>query len=333
LSYQSRMTRPAFNKAPLPTHDSRGRAVLRLCSVLASFILSFMVQPAHAQDNPARLKVVATFSILGDLARNVAGDRADVVTLVGSNSDIHVYTPTAADAQSVRSARLLIVNGLGLEGWLPRLIESSGSKASVVTASNGVAPRKIDAGELLSRHHEPGSLDPHAWQSVGNAAIYVANIRDAMAAADPAHADIYKANADAYLAILQRLDHDIRDAVAQIPPDRRKVISTHAAFGYFAAAYGIAFLAPQGVSTDSEPSARDIATLITQIKAEKIPAVFLENISDPRLIRQIAAESGAAVGGTLYSDSLTDADGEAPTYIQLMGHNIKTIVSALAGRS
>ncbi len=333
MSYQSRMTRPAFNKASLPTHDSRRRAVLLLCSVLASFILSSMVQPAHAQDNTARLKVVATFSILGDLARNVAGDRADVVTLVGSNSDIHVYTPTAADAQSVRSARLLIVNGLGLEGWLPRLIESSGSKASVVTASNGVVPRKIDAGELLSRHHEPGSLDPHAWQSVGNAAIYVANIRDAMAAADPANADIYKANADAYLAILKRLDHDIRNAVAQIPPDRRKVISTHAAFGYFAAAYGITFLAPQGVSTDSEPSARDIAGLITQIKAEKIPAVFLENISDPRLIRQIAAESGAAVGGTLYSDSLTDADGEAPTYIELMGHNIKTIVSALAKRS
>jgi zinc/manganese transport system substrate-binding protein len=323
------MTWPAFNMAQLPTRNSRARAILLLCSVLASFI----VQPACAQDKAARLKVVATFSILGDLARNVGGDRADVVTLVGSNGDIHVYTPTAADAQSVRSARLLIVNGLGLEGWLPRLIESSGSKASIVTASNGVAPRKIEASELLSRHHEPGSLDPHAWQSVANAAIYVANIRDAMAAADPANADIYKANADAYLAILKRLDHDIRDAVARIPPDRRKVISTHAAFGYFAADYGVTFLAPQGVSTDSEPSARDIAGLITQIKTEKIPAVFLENISDPRLIRQIASEAGAAVGGTLYSDSLTDADGEAPTYIELMGHNINTIVNALAKRS
>ncbi len=333
MRYQLRMTRPALNKAQLPARNSSARAILLSCAVLASFLVGFVFLPAHAQDKAARLKVVATFSILGDLARNVGGDRADVVTLVGSNSDIHVYTPTAADAQSVRSARLLIVNGLGLEGWLPRLIESSGSKASVVTASNGVAPRKIDAGELLSRHHEPGSLDPHAWQSVANAAIYVANIRDAMAAADPANADIYKTNAEAYLAILQRLDHDIRDAVAQIPSDRRKVISTHAAFGYFAAAYGITFLAPQGVSTDSEPTARDIAGLITQIKTEKIPAVFLENISDPRLIRQIAAESGAAVGGTLYSDSLTDADGVAPTYIELMGHNIKTIVNALAKRS
>ncbi|MBV9461240.1 MAG: zinc ABC transporter substrate-binding protein [Bradyrhizobium sp.] len=327
------MTPPACNKAGLPARRSRGRAVLLLCSVLASFIVSAVVQPGFAQDTASRPKVVATFSILGDLARNVAGDRAEVVTLVGSNSDIHVYTPTAADAQSVRSARLLIVNGLGLEGWLPRLIESSGSKASIVTASNGVAPRKIDADELLSRHHDPGSLDPHAWQSVANAAIYVANIRNAMVAADPPNADIYKANADAYLAILKRLDDDIRDAVAQIPADRRKVISTHAAFGYFAAAYGITFRAPQGVSTDSEPSARDIAGLITQIKTEKIPAVFLENISDPRLIRQVAAESGAAVGGRLYSDSLTDADGEAPTYIQLMGHNIKTIASALSKRS
>jgi zinc/manganese transport system substrate-binding protein len=324
------MTRPDFNQPRLPTRTSRR---LLLCSVLASFIVGFMAGPACAQDKAGRLKVVATFSILGDLARNVAGDRADVVTLVGSNSDIHVYTPTAADAQAVRNARLLIVNGLGLEGWLPRLIESSGSKASIVTASRGVAPRRIDAGELLSRHHESGSPDPHAWQSVANVEIYVANIRDAMVAADPANADIYKANADGYLAILKRLDQDIRDAVVQIPSERRKVISTHAAFGYFAAAYGITFLAPQGVSTDSEPSARDIAGIITQIKTGKIQAVFLENISDPRLIRQIASESGAAVGGTLYSDSLTGADGEAPTYIELMGHNIKTIAKALAGRS
>ena len=312
----------------LPT----ARCPALLFSAVVALVLSLVISPASAQDKSDRLKVVATFSILGDLARNVGGDRADIVTLVGRNSDIHVYSPTAADAQSVRNARLLIVNGLGLEGWLPRLIESSGSKANVVVASNGVAPRKIDASELLSRQHESGSLDPHAWQSVANAAIYVANIRDAMAAADPANATIYKANADAYLAILERLDHGIHDAVAQIPPDRRKVISTHAAFGYFAAAYGITFLAPQGVSTDSEPSARDIAGLITQIRTEKIPAVFLENISDPRLIRQIASESGAAVGGTLYSDSLTDADGEAPTYIELMEHNIRTIVSALAKR-
>jgi len=295
--------------------------------------MGLAVLPASAQDKADRLKVVATFSILGDLARNVGGDRADIVTLVGPNSDIHVYMPTAADAQSVRSARLLIVNGLGLEGWLPRLIEASGSKANIVIASNGVAPRKVEPGEILSRHHAPGSLDPHAWQSVTNVEIYVANIRDAMVAADPVNAGIYKANADAYLAILKALDHDIRDALAQIPPERRKVISSHGAFGYFAGAYDITFLAPQGVSTDSEPSARDIAGLVTQIRTERIPAVFLENVSDPRLIRQIAAEAGATVGGTLYSDSLTGADGEAPTYIELMEHNIKTIAGALGDRS
>jgi zinc/manganese transport system substrate-binding protein len=288
--------------------------------------------PACAQDNAARLKVVATFSILGDLAKNVGGDRADVVTLVGPNSDIHVYTPTAADAQSVRSAKLLIVNGLGLEGWLPRLIESSGSKANVVVASDGITARKIDAGEMASRHHAVGSLDPHAWQSVTNAEVYVANIRDAMVAVDPADADIYKANAAAYLAKLQALDHDVREAVARIPTDRRKVISSHGAFGYFAAAYDITFLAPQGVSTESEPSAWDIATIITQIKAQKIPAVFVENISDARLIRQIASETGATIGGTLYSDSLTGAGGEAPSYIELIRHNIKVITGALANQ-
>jgi zinc/manganese transport system substrate-binding protein len=298
--------------------------------VIAGLITALTILPAHAQSNSARLKAVATFSILGDLAKNVGGDRVDMTTLVGPNSDIHVYTPTAADAQSVRSARLLIINGLGLEGWLPRLIESSGSKASVVTASDGIVPRKVEEG---NHHRAAGSTDPHAWQSVTNVEVYVANIRDAMIAADPASAEIYKANASAYLAKLAALDHDVRETIAKIPADRRKVISTHDAFGYFAASYDIAFLAPQGVSTDSEPSARDIATIVTQIKTQKIPAVFMENISDHRLIRQIASEAGAAVGGTLYSDSLTDGEGEAPTYIDLIRHNVAAITKALADRS
>jgi zinc/manganese transport system substrate-binding protein len=173
-------------------------------------------------------------------------------------------------------------------------------------------------------------LDPHAWQSVANAEIYAANIRDAMVAADPANAATYRANASAYLARLEALDRDVRETVARIPAERRKVISTHGAFGYFAAAYDITFLAPQGVSTETEPSARDVATIVTQIKNEKIPAVFLENVSDPRLMRQIASESGAAIGGTLYSDSLTIESGEAPSYIEMIRHNIRTIASALA---
>ena len=282
-----------------------------ICSVLAASTL-----PAQAQ---GRLNVVASFSILADFAQNIGGDRAGVTTLVGPDSDVHVYTPAPADAKKVADARLLIVNGLGLEGWLPRLVQSSGSKAAIVTATRGIAP--LDAG---------GAADPHAWQSVVDARIYVANIRDAFVAADPADAAVFRANTDAYLAKLNALDREVRIAVEQIPPAHRKVISTHRAFGYFAAAYGIQFIAPFGVSTDSEPSARDIADTITQIKTAKIPAIFLENISDDRLINRVAAETGARLGGTLYSDSLTDEKGPAPTYIDMVRHNIKALTSALA---
>src|SRR5580704_2781315 len=283
---------------------------------LVTLALAVFTAPAHAQ---ARLNVVASFSILGDFVQNVGGDRVNVTTLVGPDGDVHVYTPAPADAKKVAAAKLLVVNGLGLEGWLPRLVQSSGSKASIVTATAGIAPLKVGA-----------AADPHAWQSVANAKIYVADIRDALVAADPAGAAAYRTNAEGYLVLLDALDRGVRGAVAQIPPARRKVISTHDAFGYFAAAYGIDFIAPLGVSTESEPSARDIAGIITQIRTAGIPAVFLENISDPRLIQRIAAETGAKVGGTLYSDSLTDEKGEAPTYIELVRHNIKTLTSALA---
>ena len=194
--------------------------------------------------------------------------------LVGPNGDVHVYTPAPADAKKIADAQLLIVNGLGLEGWLPRLLQASGSKAPIVTATRGIAPLKLGS-----------DADPHAWQSVANAKIYVANIRDALVAADPADAEVFRANAQAYLAKLDALDREVREAIAKIPQGRRKVISTHDAFGYFAAAYGIEFIAPEGVSTESEASARDIAGIITQIRTQKIPAVFLENISDPRLMR------------------------------------------------
>jgi zinc/manganese transport system substrate-binding protein len=298
--------------------------------ILAGLSAASAILPASAQQEATKVKVVATFSILGDFARNVGGDRVDVTTLVGANGDVHVYSPTAADAEAIRNAGLVIVNGLGLEGWLPRLVKSSGSSATTVVATHGIVPRKVTAGEILSRDRGAGSVDPHAWQSVANAEIYVANIRDAMVAADPANASTYRANASNYLAKLAALDHDVREALAPIPVERRKVISTHDAFGHFAAAYDIAFVAPQGVSTETEPSARDIATIIAQIKKEKIPAVFLENVSDPRLIRQIASETGAAIGGTLYSDSLTKENGEAPSYIEMVRHNIRTIAGALA---
>src|SRR5216683_920110 len=272
--------------------------------------------PARAGD---RLNVVASFSILGDFVRNVGGERVNVTTLVGTNSDGHVSSPAPADAKKIADAKLVIINGLGLEGWLPRLVQSAGSKAAIVAATAGIAPLKIGS-----------DADPHAWQSVVNARIYVANIRDALGAAAPADAEFFRANAELYLAKLDVLDREVREAIAQIQQARRKVISTHDAFGYFAAAYGIEFIAPLGVSTESEASARDIAGIITQIRTLKIPAVFLENISDPRLIRRISAETGAKVGGTLYSVSLTGEKGDAPTYIDMVRHNIKTLTSALA---
>ncbi|RTE90601.1 MULTISPECIES: zinc ABC transporter substrate-binding protein [Bradyrhizobium] len=278
-------------------------------------VLLLIASPLQAAE---RLNVVASFSILADFVRNVGGNRINLTTLVGADSDVHVYTPPPADAKRVAEAKLVIVNGLGLEGWLPRLVQSSGSKARVVTASAGITPLKLGS-----------SADPHAWQSVPNAKVYVADIANALAAADPDAADFFRTQAKAYLEKLEALDREVREAVAKIPTERRKVISTHDAFGYFAAEYGIRFVAPLGVSTETEPSARDIAAIIGQIKAQKIPAVFLENISDDRLIRRIAAETGAKVGGTLISDGLTGEKGPAPTYIDMVRHNIKALTSAL----
>lgn len=282
---------------------------------LIFLLLAAAIFPARAQQ---RLNVVASFSILGDFVRNVGGDRVSVTTLVGPDSDVHVYAPAPADAKKIAGARLVIINGLGLEGWLPRLLQASGSKAPIVVATQGIAPLKSGS-----------DADPHAWQSVANAKIYMANIRDALVAADPADAEVFRKNAQAYLIKLDALDREVREAVALVPQARRKVISTHDAFGYFAAAYGIEFIAPSGVSTESEASARDVAGIIRQIKASGIPAVFLENISDDRLIRRISAETGAKVGGTLFSDSLTGEKGDAPTYIDMVRHNIKALTSAL----
>ena len=278
-------------------------------------VLLLIASPLHAAEP---LNVVASFSILGDFVRTIGGDHVNVTTLVGPDSDVHVYTPAPSDAKRIADAKLVIVNGLGLEGWMPRLVQSAGSKATIVTASAGIAPLKLGS-----------AADPHAWQSVPNAKVYVTDIANALVAADPDDAELFRTQAKTYLETLEALDREVRDAVAKIPAERRKVISTHDAFGYFAAEYGVQFIAPLGVSTETEPSARDIAGIIGQIKAQKIPAVFLENISDDRLIRRIAAETGAKVGGTLISDGLTGEKGLAPTYIDMVRHNIKALTRAL----
>jgi len=279
--------------------------------------------PAAAQE---KLKVLASFSILGDLVKNVGGDRVEVGTVVGANGNAHVYAPSPADSRRIVAARLVVVNGLGFEGWLDRLVKASDTKAPVVVASAGVKPLQR-AGE---HDHDHGRTDPHAWQSVANVKIYAANIRDALSKVDPAGQGAYAANAAAYLAKLDALDQEVKDTVAKIPPDRRRVITSHNAFGYFQSAYGVAFIAPQGMSTEAEPSAKDLAAIIALIRREKISAVFLENVTDERLIRQVASETRAKIGGTLYSDALTEANGPAPTYIDLIRHNVRQLAAALA---
>ena len=282
-----------------------------------------MPAPTVAQD---RIKVVASFSILGDLVRNVGGDRVDIATLVGPNGDAHAFTPTPADARTLGAAKVVVVNGLGFEGWMMRLVKASGTKAPSIVASTGIKTLTMED------EHHPGKqvTDPHAWQSIANAKLYVANIRDGLSKADPAGRSAYEANAAAYLAKLDALDREVKAAIEKIPPGRRKIITTHDAFGYFGIAYGMEFISPEGVSTDSEPSAKDIAKIITQIRKQKIPAVFMENITDPRLMQQIAKETGARVGGTLYSDALSEPGGPAATYIDMMRNNIRELGKALA---
>ncbi|MGE3869262.1 MAG: metal ABC transporter substrate-binding protein [Pseudorhodoplanes sp.] len=279
---------------------------------------------AAAQD---KLPVVATFSILADFARNVGGDRIEVVSLVPPDADAHVFVPSPADAKALAAAKVVLTNGLGFEGWIERLVKASGTKAPVSVATKGIKPRRMQ--QQGGHGHAHAAADPHAWQSVANAKIYVGNIRDALVAADPAGKAAYEANAAAYLGKLDELDREVKDAVARIPADRRRIITSHDAFGYFQDVYRIDFIAPQGVSTEAEVSARDLARIIVQIRKQKIPAVFMENVTDPRLQKRIAEETGAKIGGTLYSDALTDEKGPAPTYIDMIRHNIRTLGAAL----
>ncbi|MGV1015358.1 MAG: metal ABC transporter substrate-binding protein, partial [Methyloceanibacter sp.] len=318
---------------------------------LALALLLGLTGGAGAAD---KVKAVASFSILGDMVREVGGDRVEVVTLVGPDSDAHVFSPTPADAKTLAGADIFFVNGLGFEGWLSRLAKASGFKGKLVVTSDGVKPLTMAGeghphGEEDHAHHadhadhakghddddeddeddEEENDDPHAWQDLANGKIYVANIRDGLIAADPAGREIYEASAANYLERIAEEDAAARTALATLPEQRRKIITSHDAFGYFGRAYGLDIVAPEGVSTDSEASAKDVAKIIRQIKADKIPAVFLENIADPRLLDQIARETGAKIGGTLYSDALSGPDGPAPTYLDMFRHNVGALTAAL----
>jgi zinc/manganese transport system substrate-binding protein len=291
---------------------------------LALALLFGLAGGAEAAD---KVKAIASFSILGDMVHQVGGDRVNVVTLVGPDGDAHVYEPTPADAKNLAGAAILFVNGLGFEGWMDRLEISSGFKGKTIVASTGVKPHTMIEEE---GGKEETITDPHAWQSLANGKLYVANMRDGLIAADPEGKATYEANAAKYLDAIAKEETDVTAALAGLPKERRKIITSHDSFGYFGAAYGLEVIAPEGVSTESEASAQDVAKIIRQIKAEKVPAVFMENITDHRLLDQIARETGAKIGGELYTDALSGADGPAPTYLDMFRHNVGTLTSALS---
>jgi len=293
----------------------------------AGLALALLFAPSAGADAADKVKAVASFSILGDMVSQVGGDRVEVVTLVGPDGDAHVYEPTPADAKNLAGAAILFVNGLGFEGWMDRLEKSSGFKGKVVVASTGVKARTM----VEEEGGKPETItDPHAWQSLANGKLYVGNIRDGLIAADPDGKSVYEANAAKYLGEIMQEDDAVKAALATLSKERRKIITSHDAFGYFGAAYGLEVIAPEGVSTESEASAQDVAKIIRQIKAEKIPAVFMENITDHRLLDQIASETNAKIGGTLYTDALSGADGPAGTYLDMFRHNVGTLTAALS---
>lgn len=289
---------------------------------LPGVCLALLAAPSAAA---AEVTAIASFSILGDMVAEVGGERVAVTTLVGPNGDAHVYEPRPADAAALGGADVFFVSGLGFEGWLERLVPTTGYAGPVIVASEGVVTRTMqEDGAAIT--------DPHAWQSLANGLIYVRNIAAGLCAVDAAGCPGYEANAGRYAREIEALDAEISAALAAIPEDRRKVITTHDAFGYFGAAYGVQFLAPEGVSTESEASAADVARLIEQIRTEGVTALFVEAMADPRLIEQIARETGATIGGALYADALSEPDEGAATYLDMFRHNLALLVPALKGR-
>jgi zinc/manganese transport system substrate-binding protein len=281
-----------------------------------ALLLALVAPPAWGEERP--IPVVASISILADMVAELGGERVAVVTLVGPGGDAHDYEPSPADAGKLVGARLVVMNGLGLEAWLPRLFAASRSAATLVTATAGIAPAVRD-----------GAPDPHAWQDLSLGMVYVRNIEAALEAADPAHAEAYERRAAAYTAELATLDAWVRARIAAVPAAKRKIITTHDAFGYFGRAYGIEFRAPVGMSEEAEPSAADLARLIRQIRREGVKALFIENMTDPRLIERLARETGTTLGGTLYADALSPPGEGAETYVAMFRSNVPRMVEAM----
>ncbi|WP_343585148.1 metal ABC transporter substrate-binding protein [Herbaspirillum sp.] len=303
--------------------------ILRSFSILLAALALVSSLPAAAAGH---IPVVASFSILGDIVANVGGDRIAVTTLVGPDEDAHVFQPAPDDIKALSRAKLVVVNGLGFEGWMERLAQSANYHGAIVTASAGIHSRELVGEDEHDGHddgHHHGKDDPHAWQDPQNVIVYTRNIVAALARLDPAGAAAYRKNGEAYVGKLQELDRWAIQQFAQIPEAKRRVITSHDAFEYFGAHYKVRFLAAQGVSTDSEPSAREVAALIRQIRAEKIKALFFENMSNPKLLQQIARETGVTPGGKLYADALSRAGGPAPDYLALMRYNIGQLLEKI----
>lgn len=283
------------------------------------FVLTAL--PVHAADKP--LRVVANFSILGDMVQQIGGNAVNVTTLVGPDADAHHFEPTPADSKAIAAADIIFVNGLEFEGWLERLVASSGTQAKVIVASDGVKPRTME------EEGEGKVIDPHAWQDLSNGRLYIKNISEALIKALPEKAAAINTRAAKYDAEIAALHQKTKDQFARLPKARRKIITSHDAFGYFGAAYGVEFLAPEGISAEAEPSAETVAKLIKQIKDQGVKTVFVENMSNPKLIQQIATETDAKMGGTLYSDALSEASGPAPTYLDMFKSNVPKLVEAI----
>lgn len=296
-------------------------------SLLAA-ALACAAAPVFAQA-PRGGRIVASFSILADLVREVAPPDFEVGSLVGPDADAHAWEPRPGDVRKLAGADLVVVNGLGFEGWMTRLVKNSGYRGEIVVASAGITPRHAEHDE--HEDHDHGDADPHAWQDLGHARRYVATIAAALARRWPQRRAEFEARAAAYAERLAVLDARLRRLVDTVPRAQRRVITSHDAFGYLGAAYGIEFLAPQGWTTHSEPSAAAVGRLVRQIRQQQVRAVFVENISDPRLVERIARETGARIGGRLYSDALSAPGGPAASFVALYEYNVRALVAGMSG--
>ena len=287
-------------------------------SILAGLLsgLSFFSATAVAAEE--KMKIVASFSILGDMVEQVIGEHASVTTIVGPDADAHIYQPSVADARSVADADAIFLNGLGFETWSDTLIAESGTGASVHVATDGISPVLVD-----------GEVDPHAWNSLLNGVVYITNIADVLKQKLPEHADAIDANTSAYIAKLNALDTETKAALAELGDDKRTVVTAHDAFGYLADAYDMNFLAPVGIDSEAEPSAQELAQLIAQLKEDGAAALFVENITSPALVQQISDETGLEIGGRLFSDALSERGGPATSYLAMFKHNLSTLLEAL----